>query len=281
MVFAGTKSGRTNVARSRNIKPGFFLNEYLGTCDPYETLLFEGLWCLADREGILENRPLKIKAQLFPYRENITTQVITGALRNLSSNKFLGLYSVNAVDYIVIFNFQKHQNPHKNEKVCDFPNPPENIAIKQKSGNYVSPLVIDGTARADSLLRIPDSLSKPQPIGEAVDNFSKGQTLVPENYQPDEDIKAQLFRAGRSDVDPYNPTLITLFITHHKGIGTTSDDWGAKFLNWCLREHRGKTYGENRTGGKQDGRSRAQKVSDTLDKIASEDDVGKVDGSAV
>ena len=57
------------MARARNIKPSFFMNEDLGQADPLVSLLFISLWCLADREGRLEDRPLKIKAQTFPYRE--------------------------------------------------------------------------------------------------------------------------------------------------------------------------------------------------------------------
>ena len=53
--------------RARNIKPGFFENEELADLPPLTRLLYIGLWLLADREGRLENRPRRIKAQIFPY----------------------------------------------------------------------------------------------------------------------------------------------------------------------------------------------------------------------
>ena len=59
------------MARARNIKPSVFTNELLGTLAPEVTLLFMGLWCLADKDGILEDRPLRIKAEIFPYRDNL------------------------------------------------------------------------------------------------------------------------------------------------------------------------------------------------------------------
>lgn len=59
------------MARSRNIKPGLFKNEILGVADPIYTLAFQGLWLLADREGRLEDRPLRIKAETFPYRDGV------------------------------------------------------------------------------------------------------------------------------------------------------------------------------------------------------------------
>ena len=54
------------MARARNIKPGFFKNELLAEMPPETRLLFMGLWCLADREGRFEDRPKKIKMELFP-----------------------------------------------------------------------------------------------------------------------------------------------------------------------------------------------------------------------
>jgi uncharacterized phage protein (TIGR02220 family) len=146
------------MARARNIKPAFFMNEYLGTADIHEMVLFEGLWCLADKSGRLENRPLKIAAQIFPYR-GFSAQVISGMIRNLSSNGFLVEYEIDGEQFIEITNFVKHQNPHRNEKPSEIPNPKEG-SVKttacEDSGNYASNPDNFGSARADSL--IPDSL---------------------------------------------------------------------------------------------------------------------------
>ncbi len=45
------------MARARNIKPGFFDNEILGELPALTRLLFIGLWCLADREGVYRTAP--------------------------------------------------------------------------------------------------------------------------------------------------------------------------------------------------------------------------------
>lgn len=55
------------MARSRNIKPGIMANEDLAELDAMERLLFIYLWMLADREGRLEDRPKRIKAEALPY----------------------------------------------------------------------------------------------------------------------------------------------------------------------------------------------------------------------
>ena len=106
------------MARARNIKPSFFTNELLGTEDPMVSLTFAGLWCLADKEGILEDRPLRIKAELFPYRENLD---VNGYLTVLQRLGFIHRYVVNGVSYLQVINFEKHQCPHHTEKSKKYP----------------------------------------------------------------------------------------------------------------------------------------------------------------
>ena len=101
------------MARARNIKPSLFKNEVLGVADPLLTILFTSLWCLADKRGRLEDRPLRIKAETFPYREGID---INGYLTELSRLEFIHRYVVDGLAIIQIINFEKHQNPHHTEK---------------------------------------------------------------------------------------------------------------------------------------------------------------------
>ncbi|WP_293399935.1 hypothetical protein [Polaromonas sp.] len=138
------------MARARNIKPGFFKNEILGVADPLYSLLFEGLWVLADRDGKLEDRPLRIKGEVFPYREGLD---IDAMLDWLQAEGFIRRYKVGSKKYILVLEFVKHQNPHKNETESEIPDP-------EKIGTNTE---IIGSTRADSLssdsgFRIPDSL---------------------------------------------------------------------------------------------------------------------------
>lgn len=144
------------MARARNIKPALFKNEILGVADPIYTLLFSGLWLLADREGRLEDRPLRIKAELFPYREGIDMPAM---LRWLSDAGFIHRYSFGENRYIEIANFTKHQNPHKNEVASEIPSVSDGCLDTDKIGTSTEEIK---TAPADSLsldLLIPDSLS--------------------------------------------------------------------------------------------------------------------------
>lgn len=145
------------MARARNIKPGFFKNEILGTADPLYSILFEGLWVLADREGRLEDRPLRIKAEIFPYREGLD---MDGMLSWLQSNEFILRYQVDGKRFIQVLNFIKHQNPHKNETASEIPGPEKADKAPEKIGTTSEKI---GSAHADSLYSdsinlIPDSL---------------------------------------------------------------------------------------------------------------------------
>lgn len=105
------------MARVRYIKPGFFTNDKLSECDPLGRLLFAGLWCIADREGRLRDRPKKIKAELLPY-DNCD---IDNLLVQLHENNFITRYSIDRINYIQIENFNVHQNPHIKEIVSKIP----------------------------------------------------------------------------------------------------------------------------------------------------------------
>lgn len=147
------------MARARNIKPAFFTNELLGTEDPMVSLTFAGLWCLADKMGILEDRPLRIKAELFPYRDSLD---VNGYLTVLARLGFIVRYQNEGRSFIQVCNFRKHQSPHHTEKAKGFPFPsdPKSLisadngyaTVKQQSDNQLSQV----PERSDSL--IPDSL---------------------------------------------------------------------------------------------------------------------------
>lgn len=141
--------------RARNIKPGFFTNELLGTYDPIISLLFAGLWCLADRDGILQDRPMRIKAELFPYREGLD---INGYLTVMERDGFLTRYTVDGVGYIQIENFARHQSPHHTEKAKGYPDKTKQNKATQGKG-VLTPLS-NGECKVPerSDLFIPDSL---------------------------------------------------------------------------------------------------------------------------
>jgi len=109
--------------RTRLLNPALFFNEILGTRDPLLTILYAGLWCAADKEGRLEDRPLKLKAKIFPYR-NLDIEKLINELAGL---RFLIRYKVLSSSYIFIPKFKCYQHPHQTEKESTIPPPPDEI----------------------------------------------------------------------------------------------------------------------------------------------------------
>jgi hypothetical protein len=152
------------VARSRNIKPALFKNELLGEADPLLTILFQGLWCLADRDGKLEDRPKRIKAEIFPYRE---LPDFNGYLTELAQLGFIDRYSVGKLAIIKVLEFSKHQSPHKTEKASELPERCEDSSSRVLT--VVAPL--DNESVTDEAALIPDSLNPIKPADESAYAF--------------------------------------------------------------------------------------------------------------
>jgi len=122
------------MARTRNLKPAFFKNEDLAECDPVVRLLFAGLWTLADREGRLECRPKRIRAELFPY----DSFDVAGMLDQLAARGFIRCYEVDGQNYLEIPTFLTHQHPHPSEKPSCPPPPEVATAVKNNCKSVTS-----------------------------------------------------------------------------------------------------------------------------------------------
>lgn len=105
--------------RARTIKPGFFKNEELAEISPLGRILFAGIWCMADREGRLEDRPKRIKAEVLPYDDCSVNSI----LDELQARDFILRYSENGETFIQITNFRKHQHCHVREPESTIPAP--------------------------------------------------------------------------------------------------------------------------------------------------------------
>ena len=97
--------------RARNIKPAFFMNDILAECEPLARILFIGLWTISDREGRLEDRPKKIKAETLAYDDCD----VNALLNQLHKKGFIERYKIDNIGYIQIVSFTKHQNCHIKE----------------------------------------------------------------------------------------------------------------------------------------------------------------------
>lgn len=99
------------MARARNIKPGFFSNDLLAEINPLGRILFAGIWTIADKEGRLEDRVKKIKAQILPYDDCDCDAL----LQALHDNGFILRYASGEDRFIQVVKWCEHQNPHMKE----------------------------------------------------------------------------------------------------------------------------------------------------------------------
>jgi len=111
--------------RIRAVKPDFFKDEDLAEVPFWVRILFEGLWCHADKEGRLEDRPLKIKAEIFPYDKVDTEKglfLLSEPKKHSPTHKpFIFRYTIEGENYIQIIEFNKHQSPHHTERESIIP----------------------------------------------------------------------------------------------------------------------------------------------------------------
>lgn len=114
--------------RTRNIRPGYFTNDVLAALPPLDRILFAALWCLADCEGRLEDRPRRIKAEALPYDD----YDCDAGLTRLQDAGFVVRYRVGAGAYIAIPKFHEHQylSADERKKRSEIPAPPGTIDLE-------------------------------------------------------------------------------------------------------------------------------------------------------
>ena len=152
------------MARARNIKPGVMLNEDLADLAPLTRLLFIYLWMLADREGRLQDRPKRIKAEALPHDKDAD---IEGMLCDLAAKGFVLRYETKGKRFIQVIQFSEHQRPHSNESASEIPPyDPELCTLVESTCDHGEP---DGEPRKQALrpdsliLRLSDSLIPEEP----------------------------------------------------------------------------------------------------------------------
>jgi hypothetical protein len=241
------------MARARNIKPALFKNEILGEADPLLTILFQGLWCLADRGGKLEDRPKRIKAEIFPYRE---LPDFNGYLTVLAQLGFIERYHTENTDIIKVLKFNDHQSPHKTEKASVLPDRPANTDFQEKHDE--DPLdngavTVRESLIPDSLVLIPDSLKE---IGAS----DKSEPVPPikrerKVFKPPvaQEVFEYLAEKQNTSIDPNH--FLDFYSARGWKLsgGTKMADWKAAVRTWISRE---QGNGTNRPNGNSEAHQR-------------------------
>jgi hypothetical protein len=229
------------MSRARNIKPGFFKNDLLAECSSLARILFIGLWCEADREGRLENRPKRIKAECLPYDDcDIST-----LLGELSDRGFIVCYEANGSHYIAIPEFGKHQNPHVKEQASQIPAPcMPSASPVQARGNpgdstEVARLIPDSLLlnpdssekKADADASAPDAPEKPKKQKSAAVTISTWLTSLgdADAIRAEDPIFAYADKAGIPQ--DFLALSWLRFVEEHKDKPKRQADWPATYRN--------------------------------------------------
>lgn len=219
-------NGEQIVARLRTIKPEFFQNEDLADLPISDRLLFIGLWTLADRRGILEDRPKRIKASLFPY-DDFDVEI---ALQRLAEKGFLRRYASNGVSCIYITKFTKHQSPHQNEKESDLPVPDDyqNVLVLAPDENENTPSLVGSGVLGSGI--------------QGVESGGKGRkrtlkSQLPKNWSPSEsDVRYAKEDHHLTDKDITHEAAS--FRDHWHSKAEVRADWSATWRNWLRNSKR-------------------------------------------
>lgn len=108
--------------RNRIIKEGFFRSYELAQLPPLARILFQGLWCMADKDGRLWDRPQQIKIECLPYDDCDVNEL----LGMLTTAGFILRYEAEKRACIQVVNFGKHQpltNWEKTKSTSEIPPP--------------------------------------------------------------------------------------------------------------------------------------------------------------
>jgi len=225
------------MSRARNIKPGFFKNERLAECDSLARILFVGLWCEADREGRLEDRPKRLRAEYLPYDDCDANAL----LDQLAEHGFIVRYMAGEAKYIQVLAFSKHQNPHIREPKSSIPAPDEH------SAGTVQAEECTGSAALFPLSPslIPEQQTASQPV---VPHAADRGARLPQDWQPSE-TELRWARDARPDVDAQAEVEKFRDHWHAKaGRDACKRDWSATWRNW-IRNSRGSSHANRISGG--------------------------------
>jgi hypothetical protein len=228
------------MARIRALKPGFFKNHDLFMAEKESglplRLAYEGLWCVADREGRFKWKPHEIKTDVLPY-DDVDMAAVLDALARY---RFIIKYKCTGEEYGFIPTFLEHQHVNKNEAESTIPAPPKNSNARAKTVNARASTVSVPSAYHEELVsgvREQEQEGKgTEEVGaEVAPRAPRLKTSLPDNF-PDDEARRRAQQAwtklGRVDLVHSVEAEMAAFRDHHLSHATRSADWPASWRTW-------------------------------------------------
>jgi len=133
--------------RIRTIKPQFFHDEELADLGDVACLIYIGLWCYADRQGRLEDRPRYLQSQIRPY----DPETWPAAFDALVTGGWVVRYTVNGRSYLHLPKFAEHQRPHHTEPHSALPDPVGELTVSARCAHREDTVSAPDTHREDTV----------------------------------------------------------------------------------------------------------------------------------
>lgn len=236
------------MARIRSIHPSFFTDEACVSCSPLARLLYVGLWCDADDQGVFEWRPLQLKMRLLPGD-------LADAVALLAELKEAGLildFQHDGKPFGLVAGFRRFQRPKKPNKVHFLP--PEYRTYVGLDGPGSVPAAGEGgpgdpptpTEAGPVPHQSPTEGEKPPQMEDGGwregerrggDSARKRGARLPEDWQPSEVDRA--FAAGKGFKALEIEHMALRFRNHwvaKSGRDACKLDWPRTWQNWVLSD---------------------------------------------
>lgn len=146
------------MARTRIVSPDFFKHFGLFSAERESKLplrlAYEGLWCVADRDGRFRWRR-EIKLDVLPYDDLDFFEVLDA----LERYGFIVSYVVDGKRYGYIPTLGEHQTFHHREAKSKLPAPPNNLTVQDSGNPEVSPASAQGEPGASRTVSVSASAS--------------------------------------------------------------------------------------------------------------------------
>ena len=181
--------------RIRTIVPEFWEDERFSNVSLPAWLLYIGMKNFADDEGVILANPVIIKSKVFPAREDIRKQQVSGWLQELIENSILVPFEYeNKSYYVMDFSSERIDKPQKSKIPSEViekvrysgmhNNPAPFESIPEDSGTFESIPAGEDSKGKDSKGEEGDSRARtqaPQPEKPKNENFEKFQRWIADN----------------------------------------------------------------------------------------------------
>jgi hypothetical protein len=181
--------------RIRNVLPEFYKDDRLAELPPLARILYLGLHGLADRCGRLEDRPIRIKAEVLPYDEANVGELLCA----LAEAGCILRYATSAGRWIAlpIFEAEQHINSYEKKTETRIPAPPIEVSSDQLPINFGSTSEVSQkpvATQSEALPRAAKHTSDFRPrigdcglgIGEIGDGFERREEALRKSERPGE-----------------------------------------------------------------------------------------------